>query len=95
MTVGLPMLILVVWIVIAHDSSPGIAGGLVAIPFVAAMFAGILYVFNLPFLIVSHVQHFLPPSLGSDVSRQADAGICGASQRLRRMLALKPNADLP
>jgi hypothetical protein len=57
-TVALPTLILVVWIVIAHDSSPGIAGGLVAIPFVATLFAAILYVFNLPFLIVSLYSTF-------------------------------------
>ncbi|MFZ1933658.1 MAG: hypothetical protein WCB27_10500 [Thermoguttaceae bacterium] len=57
-TVGLPMLIFLAWIVIAQDPWPRVAGGLIAIPMVMTIFAGILYLFNLPFLILGAYSTF-------------------------------------
>ena len=54
-TVGVPMLIFLGvfgWMAIAEGPSARFAGGLIVIPVMMAMLAGIVYVFNLPFLIV-------------------------------------------
>ena len=54
-TVGLPMLIflgVLGWMAIAQGPLAQFAGGLIAIPMMMTMLAGIVYVFNLPFLIL-------------------------------------------
>jgi hypothetical protein len=57
-TVALPMLVFLVWIVIAQDSSPRVVAGLVGIPIAGTMLAAIFYVFNLPFLILGMYSDF-------------------------------------
>ncbi len=52
-TVGLPMLIFFACVVIAQMPWNQVAGGLIAIPAVMAMLAGIVYALNLPFLILA------------------------------------------
>ena len=63
-TVGLPMLVFFAWIVIAQDPWPRVAGGLIAIPTVMAILAGILYAFNLPFVILGMYSTFYRTRLG-------------------------------
>ncbi len=57
-TVALPMLIFLGYVAISQDPWPRAAGGLIAIPVMMAMLAGIVYAFNLPFLIVGTCSTF-------------------------------------